>query len=137
MLPKPKIVVSDLLGKQFDINGKGPDKYNCYNLCVVVCKRAGIDLPEKQPAEELAERSKSFTDSLENECIRLEKAEPYCFVMFRTHPPFVSHVGIVLEDCLKFIHIIEGRNVVIERLDHLIWKKRFAGFYRYTGKNNA
>lgn len=130
-----KIIVSDLLGKQFDINGAGPDRYNCYSLCRVVCKRAGIDLPEKQPAEDLKERSAAFADGLKNDCIKLEGPEPYCLVMFVTHPPFASHIGVVLEDCLRFIHIIEKRNVAIERLDHLLWKKRFAGFFKFTGKN--
>lgn len=131
-----KINVSDLLGKQFDINGTGPDKYNCYNLCRVVCKRAGIELPEKQPAEDLGDRNEAFVNGLNNDCVRLEKAEPYCLVMFRTHPPFISHIGVVLEDNKHFIHIIENRNVVIERLDHILWKRRLEGFYRFVGGKN-
>ncbi len=61
----------------------------------------------------------------------LEEPEPYCFVVFAIRPPYVSHIGVVLEDCKSFLHIMRKRRVAREPLDHIIWKKKRIGFYRW------
>jgi len=42
-----------------------------------------------------------------------------------------THVGIYIGDS-KFLHCREGMDSVIESLDNIKWKNRFAGFYKYT-----
>ena len=38
---------SDLIGKPYKKNGRGPDSYDCYGICIEVCKRIGTKLPEQ------------------------------------------------------------------------------------------
>jgi len=131
-----KINITDLIGKPFDLNGTGPDKYNCYNLCVEVCKRAGIIIPEKQPIENLPERSGAIEQGLSDYFVNIKKPKPYCLVTFKVKPPYVTHIGVVLEDCKTFMHVMLKRNVVIERLDSLNWVKKIDGYYRYAATTN-
>jgi len=126
--------VSDLIGQPFDLQGK--NGFNCYSLCREVCKRAGITLPEKQPIVELSDRSDVINGG-KVDYIKLEKPEPFCLVTFKIHPKFVTHIGVVLEDCRHFIHILKKKFVVIERLDLSQWRKRLDGFYRFVGSKYA
>lgn len=64
--------------------------------------------------------------------VSLPKPEPWCVVTFAIHPRFVSHVGVVLDDCRRFIHIMEKTSVTAERLDALEWAPRIKGFYRWA-----
>lgn len=41
-----------------------------------------------------------------------------------------SHCGIILDD-MRMLHILAGRNSVIERYDTPQWCKRLIGFYRW------
>jgi hypothetical protein len=60
--------------------------------------------------------------------IELSAPEPWCLVLFKIRPPYVSHIGVVLEDTSRFIHIMRNTSVSIERLDRQEWKRRIAGF---------
>lgn len=42
-----------------------------------------------------------------------------------------SHVGVVIGD-RRFLHIVEGANSCIARLDSIAWRNRIVGFYRYA-----
>jgi len=135
-LPDAKIDITDLIGKPFDLNGTGDTGWNCYNLCCEVCRRAGVEIPERQPIEDLSERSVAIEQGLCEHFINIEKPEPYCLVTFKVRPPYVTHVGVVLEDCRTFIHVMAKRNVVVERLDNLNWIKKIDGYYRYVRTPN-
>lgn len=129
---------TDLVGRPFDLQGK--NGFNCYSLCREVCGRKGINLPDKQPAFTIApilsERAHEI-NSGKADYVPLLEPEPFCVVTFRIHPKFVTHTGVVLEDCLHFIHIMKKSHVVIERLDLPRWRKRLDGFYRFVGVDNA
>ena len=126
----------DLLGRPFEYGGNGDNGFDCYTLSREVCRRAGIELPDKVSIENLEKRSEAINAGKEEEYIRLEKPEPYCIVTFSLRPPFVNHMGVVLEDRKRFIHIMRKRSVTIEMLGHKFWKSRKEGFYRYVGKND-
>lgn len=125
----------DLIGQPFDMQGK--KGYNCYSLCREICSRKGICLPDKQPAftaaSILSERAHEINRGKAN-YVPLTEPEPFCIVTFRIHPKFVTHMGVVLQDCLHFMHIMIKSHVVVERLDLPRWKKRLDGYYRYVGK---
>lgn len=130
----------DLLGKPFKKGGNGKDGYDCYTLSREVCKRAGIELPIKETQilaaiDNIATRSDAINTGKEEDYIKLEKPEPFCVVTFSLRPPFVNHMGVML-DKHYFIHIMEKRSVVVERIDHKFWKSRVEGFYRYISGNN-
>lgn len=129
----------DLLGKPFKKGGRGPDGYDCYTLSFEVCRRAGINLPIKQTqvlaaSENIKDRSEAINAGKED-YIRLEKSEPLCLVGFNLNPPFTNHMGVMI-DKYHFIHVMEARLVVVERIDHKFWKDRIEGFYKYVHKND-
>jgi len=125
----------DLLGKPFKMGGNGIDGYDCYTLSKEVCKRAGIKLPDKKSIENLEQRSEAIKAGKSEDYIKLKRPEPYCVVTFSLRPPFVNHMGVILDDCKTFIHIMRKRSVAIEKLRHKYWKSKIEGFYRFVGNN--
>jgi len=59
----------------------------------------------------------------------LEKPEPGCLVTFMLRPPYTTHVGVVLLDRYRFIHITRQTRVAIERLDIDPWAGKISGFW--------
>lgn len=121
----------DLLGKEFKIGATGPDKYDCYHLYRELSKRVGVELPlyisptEPNLIEELIkEDSEKLFD-------KLDKPEPYCMVLFTIKYPYVSHMGFVLEDCQRFIHIFPKSRVTVERLKDISWNHRIRGYLKW------
>ena len=126
-----QIDYTDLLGKEFEYGGRGPDKYDCYGLCMEIYKRLGKPLPEfhseSEPSlihEIVMQGKKLFKE--------IPEPEPYCLAVFTLKPPYVSHIGVVLNPPY-FIHILRKAKVCVERLDSYIWAKRVKGFYRWEG----
>jgi cell wall-associated NlpC family hydrolase len=123
-----KLKYDDLLGKEFEIGGTGENnKYDCYNLCRELYKRIGKDIPmfnspnEPNLIEEVVIKGRELFKEL-------DKPEPYCLVLFTLKFPYVSHVGVVLEDCRRFIHIMPKSKVTVERLDDISWNHRVRGY---------
>ncbi len=125
---------TDLLGVPWKLGGRSFTGLDCWGLCLEVGRRAGIELPETDSPGSMDEVPGAFAEGrtdFADHFIRVPGPEPYAVVAFRLRGKFVTHVGMVLEDKEKFIHIIQGRNVAIERLDHPLWKKAREGFYRW------
>lgn len=119
---------NDLIGKPFEYGGRGPDKYDCWGLCVEISKRAGIFLPDINTPKSTLMRGATFLTTKDRIFEPLKKPEPFCLVAFEIGPK-LWHAGVVLENCRHFIHIMRKRMVVIERLDNVQWKRRFKGYY--------
>ncbi|MCK9420203.1 MAG: C40 family peptidase [Nitrospirae bacterium] len=118
----------DLIGKEFSYGARGPDKYDCYGLCMEVLRRHGVALPNFGSAvqshiihEMILSGKEFFTE--------LPGPEPFCLVTFWIRPKFTTHIGIVLEDSNRFLHILKKERAVIERLDSVLWKHRITGYY--------
>ena len=126
------MIYEDLLGKPFKMGGNSQDSFDCYTLSQEVCKRAGIYLPDKKSIESLEARSISINIGKKEDYIKLKKPEPYCIVTFSLCPPFVNHMGVMLDKHL-FIHIMEKRSVTIEKINHKYWMSKIEGFYRFIG----
>jgi cell wall-associated NlpC family hydrolase len=122
----------DLLGIRYVEGGRDPEVgLDCWGLCLEVCRRAGLTLPDFQGSiQETADLMETHIPEFE----QLPGPEPYALVAFRLHGPFVNHVGVLMADKISFIHNFKGRNVVVERLDHPAWKHRIAGFYKYKAQ---
>ena len=122
-------MIQDLLGIPYEKHGRTVKGLDCYGLVHLIYKRLGEELPEfAGDYVELTNIHKAIDDN-KSKFIELEKPEPYCIVTFSIYPPYVTHIGVVLSDCQKFIHIMEKRNVTIDRLDK--WQKRIRGFYKW------
>lgn len=124
-------MLDNLIGKPFEYGARGPDKFDCYGICIEVFNKAGKHFPEQYGH---GSNDPSIADSIISEAKvlgkRLEKPEPFCIVTFRIKKDFVSHIGIVLEDNISFIHASHKRGVCVERLDSPRWKNRIEGFWQ-------
>ena len=121
----------DLLGKRFRYGGRGPEHFDCYGLVMEMYRRQGIDLPEYESFADPRLIDAGLSDGRERWVTGIEAPEAGCMVMFRVHPPYVSHIGVML-DSLRFIHIMHKTGVAVERIDSLLWRDKLAGFYRYN-----
>ncbi len=131
---------NNLLGKPFKEGGTGKDGYDCYSLAREVCCRVGIYLPTKNTqklamADNIKNRSDNINQGKEEDYIKLEKPEPFCIVTFMLSPPFVNHMGVML-DKYHFIHIMKKRRVVVERIDNRFWKTKVEGYYKYASTDD-
>lgn len=129
---------NDLFGVKFKYGGKSIEEgFDCWNLCREVYRRIGKELPTfEYVVEEIhgIEGAKNIDKKIakaKEMFKKLERPEPYCLVTFFIRPPYTSHIGVVLPDCLHFIHIMEKTSVTIERLDAPEWERRITGFWRY------
>lgn len=120
----------DLIGKPFRYGARGPEFYDCYGLCMEVYRRRGAELPDfgSSPSSSLIHRM-----ILDNRRLFLELAapEPWCLVTFMVRPPYTSHIGVVLEDGARFLHILRSTRVCIERLDSQLWGRRITSYLRW------
>lgn len=126
----PKPIHYDLIGKSFSKGSRGPTDFDCWGLCLEVGKRVGINYPEEFTPDNTEQQDKFIREGADKDFERIEKPEPYCIVTFKITPPFVDHCGIVLPDCMNFLHVMEGHHVAVNRLDHRILAKRIEGFYK-------
>ena len=122
---------TDLIGKPFEFGSRGPNTFDCYRLCMEVYKRLGIELPDYPTSFGNYTEDNETYDSGKANFIRLEKPEPFCLATFMIIKPFVSHIGVVLEDCCSFINTSLNRAVNIEQLNSARWRGRLDGFWKY------
>jgi cell wall-associated NlpC family hydrolase len=127
------VIYVDLLGIPYKFNGRDLEGLDCWGLCLETCRRAGLDLPEYEAQGNGASIIDSLIEEKKEFFQKIDRPEPYCLVTFFIKRPFVSHIGMVMEDCLSFIHALQGRNVAVERLDHRFWQGRIEGFYKWQG----
>lgn len=130
-----KFDITDLLGKEYELDGRGPDRFDCWGLCVEVGKRAGINFIDGERPEDNALKLQAFEKGKEDCFVQIEKPKPFCIVLFRMPPPIIWHTGIVLPDNKTFVHILEQCTVCVERFSgpdwDSRWSRRFKGFYEY------
>jgi cell wall-associated NlpC family hydrolase len=106
---------SDLLGVKYLKDGRDEKGFDCFGLIQFLHKRMGKDLPE-------------YITQLD--CEELKSPEASCIVLFKLGGN-TFHVGMVLPDKQRFIHIMENKNVVLEKLDSRIWSKLRVGYYKW------
>ncbi|MEM5786467.1 MAG: NlpC/P60 family protein [Syntrophobacteraceae bacterium] len=122
---------ADLLGKEFRYGARGPDAFDCYGLVIELRGRAGLFMPGFYPSTELPEvMDDSIRDAIRTcSFLELPGPRPFCLVTFRLHPKFTTHIGMVLQDEIRFIHILPRMRVGVERLDSPVWRHRVTGFW--------
>ena len=122
----------DLLGKPFEWGGRGPGSFDCFGLCMELARRNGQEIPDSVWSEDPAEIDELLTEGRKRGFAPVESPQAGDFVTFRLRPPFVSHVGMMINQH-EFIHITKGTRVTRERLNSLLWNKKIAGYYRWNG----
>jgi len=112
----------DLIGKQYKENGRGPEGYDCYGVCMKVCKRIGIKLPE--------------VDELYREPF-YQPDQPQLGDIVLIDVGCERHVGVMLDRRqLLTVYSTGRRGVHRMRTDHPWIKDRILGIYRYEGNNH-
>ncbi|MEM5788545.1 MAG: hypothetical protein AAGU11_14630 [Syntrophobacteraceae bacterium] len=121
----------DLLGKEFRFGARGPDAYDCYGLMIECRRRAGRFIPENyHSGPDLDQRDADIRQAVAAHFFtELPEPIPFCLVTFRIHPRFTTHLGMVLQDSVGFIHILRKMRVGIERLDSPLWARRISGYW--------
>lgn len=127
-----ELFYQDLLGKDFAYGGRGPDVYDCAGLVGEICRRLGKVWPVDYVSnQDPCMIQWQITTTAEQEFVEIEKPEPFCAVTFFIRPHITSHIGMVLPDCKRFIHIMHSCKVAIERLENPSWKRRNTGFWKH------
>ncbi len=124
--------MDDLLKVKFVKGGRDVSTgLDCYGLCQEVYRRIGKELPEYDTPD-CRESIDSAINGMKGSFVKLEFCQPYALVLFTIRPPYESHIGVVLEDTTRFIHMLEGTGCSIERLSGHFWKNRIRGYYLWN-----
>jgi murein DD-endopeptidase len=122
--------VSDLLEREYEHGGRGPDKYDCYGLAIEIYRRRGISLPEVHEIND-RELIHAKIDHYASCFVKIDNPVPFCIVTFMIVAPYTTHIGVVLSDTYRFIHIRRSSRVTIERLNSILWNRRITGYYQW------
>jgi cell wall-associated NlpC family hydrolase len=120
------VQINDLLGLPYKRGARGPNAYDCYGLCIEVCRRAGVILPEIETPILKDARNELFA-STKDVWVKLAQPQLWCLAAF-----FIKrrwHAGVVLPGLNSFIHVTSGINVSVSQLANYKWRQRFDGFY--------
>jgi cell wall-associated NlpC family hydrolase len=111
--------LDDLIGKKYEKNGRGPDEFDCWGVCLEVCRRIGIYLPE---VEELSNEPFEKVDK--------PKVGDVVFIKMTEE----GHAGVMINNS-SFLQVISTGNRGVHRMkiNHPWVKDRIEGFYRYAG----
>ncbi len=127
-------------------NGRGPEGYDCWGLVRMIAKdQFGWDWPsydetytqgaeaDDKSVEDVREsedspwqRLDNPDDPLEKKVIGIQTGD----VIWLRHRSHVVHMGLML-DARRFIHVSMSTDSVISQVDHILWKNRVVGFYRW------
>ncbi len=113
----------DLIGKTYE------EVDRCYGLCRIVCGRLGIELPEIaniEPGQELSEIEKRM------HLFRPAKDPgPGDLVHIRSFGD-QHHVGVLINQ-RTMLEVTKGERVAGVDIDHIRYRNRIMGIYRYVG----
>lgn len=123
-----EVKYEDLLGKPFQLGGRGPRFYDCYGICLELATRVGLILPEVLTPETTEDQHDLIGATADKDFEEIPKPEAFCIATFSIRRPLVDHCGFVLGDCCRFVHILPQHSVVRARLD--LYKPRVHAFYR-------
>jgi len=128
-----KEILTELLGTSFKHGGREPGiGLDCFGLGLVIDRRRNIGTEDFGSPEKANQFDIVHKMILKNKACfeRLDKPEKWCWVTFILRKKLVTHVGKVL-NWPYFIHIQEGTQVTIERLDGDYWKNHIEGYYKW------
>lgn len=120
----------DLLGKEFEYLGRGPDKFDCLGLVIELFKRRGLEFPDYPSIVDMHLRDAQFQSALSSNLFtEVSVPSEHTVVLFNLHRKYTTHMGYMLNG-YEFLHIIEKANVCKSRIDIAEWSCRVKGFYK-------
>nr|DAY74258.1 MAG TPA: NlpC/P60 family [Caudoviricetes sp.] len=130
---------TDLIGKPFAQDGRGPADYDCYGLTKEVYKRFDKEIGEYWCCVEDKEKINTiYRGAVSNGNWRevdYEHGEDIPVpaligLRFNAPPGIVNHTGVYIGNGM-FIHTRERIGVCVDRLDSPIWRRQVVGIYEY------
>ena len=107
---------------------------NCFKLVREYYKRElGINLPiysEPNHDDNFCSVVHSIINNKKEMFIQLLTLEPHCIITFYIVPKYTSHIGVVLPNLKQFIHCLDKKGVMIDRISK--WKNRVTGYYKWV-----
>ena len=126
------MLINDLFLVPFVPGGRDSKGYDCFGLFQELCRRRGIPVPEQEmpsfPPEGEVRSAEILSRSHECGWRKVESPVVGCAVALMIGG-WVSHLGMMLDDGISFIHTNERVGVAVNRIDDPKWVKRIAGFY--------
>lgn len=129
-----KVELEELIGRPYKPGGRGPNFYDCWGLCMEVARRAGKKLPDYDDPFSESGRRELIESQKQSKFKRIKKYKPLSLVLFHFFDDKDCerwHIGTVLEDGRRFIHITAKCSVCTVSLKHPFWSTCIEGFYEY------
>ncbi len=127
---------NNYLGLPYQPQGRTREGLDCWGLVRMVYEQEfGIDLPSFTEAYSEADLAKFLRAVQQEGWVQADLPRSGDVVLCRVVGS-ESHVGVVTYPGF-FLHVREGQDSVIERMDSGAWKSRIVGVYRYTPADAA
>lgn len=123
---------TDLLGKQFEYGGRGPERFDCFGLATELYRRAGVDLPGWASSDDPQVQAAGWSTGMNLFFDQVQQPQPLDLVLFQIMPRYITHCGICVGHG-RFIHIMSRISVAVEELASPVWQGKQRGFYRFKG----
>jgi len=123
------------VGVPWVARGRDRDGLDCYGLVrLVFAEQRGVELPEYEgyvSARERAEIAAMIEGAAGSvDWRKIDRAEAFDVAVFRTGR-LASHVGVMI-DARRMLHVADGREAEISRIDIGQWSTRLIGIFRRT-----
>jgi len=130
-----KVNLDDLIGIPFMDCGRNKDGADCWGITMLGFAKYGINVPDFLVScfDSLKIHEEINSQRVHWELLK-EPEEP-CLVVLKVSsrlPMLCNHNGVYVGNGM-FLHTFKKRNSVIEPINHMFWKNRIEGFYRYVG----
>lgn len=142
----------NLFGATYERGAKSPETQDCKSLFLEIMNHYGnhitirdieiLAVEQVAAAQAKGEYPYTQVDSqIVQEHIesgkwqKLNKPEigcAVCIALDANHPDMVQHVGVYVGDN-KFIHIMQKTGVITTPINHLFFRRKIRGFYKWIG----
>lgn len=132
---------SDLIGKPFEQDGRGPQSYDCYGLTKEIFNRYGKQIDEywccvenKEKINAIYRGAVSGSKWCEVDYKHGEEIPVPALIglRFNTPPGVVNHTAVYIGDG-KFIHTRERIGVCVDSINSPAWRRQIVGIYEFVG----
>lgn len=121
----------------FKFDGREIDGLDCWGIVKMVYRdQLGIDLPNFNGAlsdnsRETLRKVAAIAAEERKRWSKVDRPKEFDVVLMSPTGGDPYHVGVMV-DRRNMLHVMEGCNSTIERVDGMRWKNRVEGFYRYA-----
>lgn len=118
---------------RYERGGRGPEAYDCAGLCLAIYKDLGWSLSDADMYAVTPKSERAGWVALNRHISAwLPVATPtnWDLVAMSKIRGYVTHIGLVLPDLVRFIHTDDELGPAISRLSDPIYAAQISGFYR-------